>query len=60
MRSAAAFTENHQTPRQPGSAGFLAPKYLAALLIFIFSITFYEFEAAPLSETGFDTSPRSG
>ena len=46
MRSPAAFAENHQTPPQQGSAGFLAPKYVAALLVFILSITFYEFRSS--------------
>ena len=48
MRSTAAFTENHQTLPQQGSAGFLAPKYVAALLVLIFSIGFYEFPSSTL------------
>jgi hypothetical protein len=46
MRSPPAFTENHQTPPQQGSAGLLAPKYVAALLVLILSITFYEFRSS--------------
>jgi hypothetical protein len=46
MRSSMAFVENYQTPPQQGSAGFLAPKYVAALLVLIFSITFYEFRSS--------------
>jgi hypothetical protein len=46
MRSPVAFTENHQTPPQQGSASFLAPKYIAALLVLISSITFYEFRSS--------------
>jgi hypothetical protein len=45
MRSTVAFAEN-QTPTQVGSAGFLAPKYVAALLVLILSITFYEFRSS--------------
>src|SRR6266550_5718954 len=45
MRSPVAFTENHPTPPQQGSAGFLAPKYVAALLALILSVTFYEFRS---------------
>ena len=52
MRSPADFTENHQTPPQQGSAGFLAPKYVAALLVFIFSIAFYEFRSSTLIGDG--------
>src|SRR5712691_8434576 len=46
MRSSMAFVENYQTPPQQGSAGFLAPKYVAVLLVLIFSITFYEFRSS--------------
>jgi hypothetical protein len=46
MRSPVAFTEKHPTPPQQGSAGFLAPKYLAALLVLILSVTFYEFRSS--------------
>jgi hypothetical protein len=45
MRSPAAFTEN-QTPPQQDSAGLIAPKYVAALLVLILSITFYEFRSS--------------
>jgi hypothetical protein len=46
MRPPAAFTENHQTSPQQGSAGFLAPKYMAVLLVLILSATFYEFRSS--------------
>jgi hypothetical protein len=46
MRSPVAFMENRQTPPQQGSAGFLAPKYVAALLVFILSVTFCEFRSS--------------
>jgi len=46
MRSPVAFAENHQTPPLQGSASFLAPKYIAALLVLISSITFYEFRSS--------------
>ena|ERR1700731_2693960 len=46
MRSPVAFTENHPTPPQQGSAGFLAPKYVATLLVLILSVTFYEFRSS--------------
>jgi len=52
MRSTAAFTENHQTLWQQGSAGFLAPKYVVALLVLIFSIGFYEFPCSTLIGDG--------
>jgi hypothetical protein len=52
MRSPADLTENHQTAPQQGSAGFLAPKYVAALLVFIFSIAFYEFRSSTLIGDG--------
>jgi hypothetical protein len=48
MRAPAAFTENHQTPPQQGSACFLAPNYVAALVVLIFSIAFYEFRSSTL------------
>jgi len=48
MRAPAAFTENHQTPPQQSSAGFLALKYVAALVVLIFSIAFYEFRSSTL------------
>jgi len=44
MRSPVAFTKNHPTPSQ-GSAGLFAPKYVAALLVLILSVTFYEFRS---------------
>jgi len=46
MRSPVAFTENHPKPPQQGSASFLAPKYVAALLVLILSVTFYEFRSS--------------
>jgi hypothetical protein len=46
MRSPVASTENLQTPPQRGAADFLAPKYVAALLVLIFSVTFYEFRSS--------------
>jgi hypothetical protein len=46
MRSPVAFTENQQTQPQQGSAGFLDPKYVAALLVLILSVTFYEFRSS--------------
>jgi hypothetical protein len=46
MSSTATITENHRTPPQQGSASFLAPKYIAALLVLISSITFYEFRSS--------------
>ncbi len=52
MRSPMAFTENHQTPPQQGSACFLAPKYVAALLVLILSVGFYEFRSNTLIGDG--------
>ena len=52
MRPPIAITENHQTPLQQSSAGFLAPKYVAALLILISCIAFYEFRSSTLIGDG--------
>src|SRR6266480_2456499 len=52
MPSPVAFTENHQTLPQQGSAGFLAPKYVAALLVLIFSIGFCKFPSSTLIGDG--------
>src|SRR5882762_2786554 len=52
MRSTLSFLENHQTPRQQGSVGFLAPKYAATLLVLIFSVGFYEFRSSTLIGDG--------
>ena len=46
MPSPVALTENHQTPLLQGSAGFFAPKYMAALLVLILCGTFYEFRSS--------------
>jgi hypothetical protein len=46
IRSPEGFTENHQTPRPPSSPSFLASKYMAVLLVFIFSIAFLEFQGS--------------
>src|SRR5437667_988757 len=46
MRSQMAFTTNHPPLAQDDSAGCLAPRYIAALLVLILSITFYEFRSS--------------
>jgi len=46
MRSQAPFAASHPTLVQDDSAGFLAPRYVAALLVLILSITFYEFRSS--------------
>jgi hypothetical protein len=46
MRSPVAFMGNHQTPPQQDSAGLLAPKYVAALLVLVLFVTFYEFRSS--------------
>lgn len=46
MRSQMALTANHPTLAQDDSSGCLAPRYIAALLVLILSITFYEFRSS--------------
>jgi len=46
MPSPEALTENHQTPLLQGSTGLFAPKYMAALLVLILCVTFYEFRSS--------------
>jgi hypothetical protein len=52
MRPSIAITENHQTPLQQGSSGFLATKYVTALFILIFCVAFYEFRSTALIGDG--------
>jgi len=52
MRSQTAFAANHPTLVQNDSAGFLAPRYVAALLVLILSIIFYEFRSTTFAGDG--------
>jgi hypothetical protein len=45
MLSPLEFLAGHQTPPQQGSPGFLAPKFVVALLVLVLSVTFFEFRS---------------